>query len=146
MKVDDEGVIPPPARRLLRPHRLRPAHRLGAGRPRLRQGDPVRQDRGEVSGGRGSLRPAHTPPHPAPFRGHILNCRGQCILLLAIISIFAPPPAGQKPAVSDAGLPRYGFTHLSSGDLLREEVASGSERGTNYITNSHHEFDFQTCK
>merc|ERR1712147_603470 len=25
----------------------------------------------------------------------------------------------------------YGFTHLSSGDLLREEVASGSERGKN---------------
>ena len=24
---------------------------------------------------------------------------------------------------------KYGFTHLSSGDLLREEVASGSERG-----------------
>merc|ERR1711890_163815 len=26
---------------------------------------------------------------------------------------------------------KYGFTHLSSGDLLREEVASGSERGKN---------------
>ena len=24
---------------------------------------------------------------------------------------------------------RYGFTHLSSGDLLRAEVASGSQRG-----------------
>ena len=24
---------------------------------------------------------------------------------------------------------RYGFTHLSTGDLLRDEVASGSERG-----------------
>ena len=24
---------------------------------------------------------------------------------------------------------QYGFTHLSSGDLLREEVGSGSERG-----------------
>jgi len=24
---------------------------------------------------------------------------------------------------------RYGYTHLSSGDLLRDEVASGSERG-----------------
>lgn len=24
---------------------------------------------------------------------------------------------------------RYGFTHLSMGDLLREEVASGSEKG-----------------
>ncbi len=24
---------------------------------------------------------------------------------------------------------KYGYTHLSSGDLLRDEVASGSERG-----------------
>jgi adenylate kinase len=24
---------------------------------------------------------------------------------------------------------QYGFTHLSTGDLLREEVSSGSERG-----------------
>ena len=24
---------------------------------------------------------------------------------------------------------KYGFTHLSSGDLLRDEVKSGSERG-----------------
>lgn len=24
---------------------------------------------------------------------------------------------------------KYGYTHLSTGDLLREEVASGSERG-----------------
>jgi len=24
---------------------------------------------------------------------------------------------------------KYGFTHLSTGDLLRDEVASGSERG-----------------
>ena len=31
--------------------------------------------------------------------------------------------------VKHQSLLRYGFTHLSSGDLLREEVASGSERG-----------------
>ena len=38
-------------------------------------------------------------------------------------------PGCGKGTQCDKIVAKYGFTHLSSGDLLREEVASGSDRG-----------------
>ena len=38
-------------------------------------------------------------------------------------------PGCGKGTQCDNIVKAYGFTHLSSGDLLREEVASGSDRG-----------------
>jgi len=40
-------------------------------------------------------------------------------------------PGCGKGTQCDKIVAKYGYTHLSSGDLLREEVASGSERGKN---------------
>lgn len=38
-------------------------------------------------------------------------------------------PGSGKGTQCDKIVKKYGFTHLSTGDLLREEVASGSDRG-----------------
>merc|ERR1711926_66385 len=38
-------------------------------------------------------------------------------------------PGSGKGTQCDKIVEKYGFTHLSSGDLLRAEVQSGSERG-----------------
>ncbi len=38
-------------------------------------------------------------------------------------------PAQEKGTQCEKIVAKYGYTHLSSGDLLRLEVASGSERG-----------------
>ena len=38
-------------------------------------------------------------------------------------------PGSGKGTQCEKIVEKYGFTHLSSGDLLREEVASGSDRG-----------------
>jgi len=38
-------------------------------------------------------------------------------------------PGSGKGTQCDKIVEKYGFTHLSTGDLLRDEVASGSERG-----------------
>ena len=43
--------------------------------------------------------------------------------------IFIAPPAAGKGTISDYLVKHYGYVHLSTGDLLREEVASGSEFG-----------------
>ena len=48
-------------------------------------------------------------------------------LLIVFCNLFIPF-FGQGTQC-DKIVAKYGFTHLSSGDLLREEVASGSERG-----------------
>ncbi|KAJ6217393.1 hypothetical protein RDWZM_008550 [Blomia tropicalis] len=45
-----------------------------------------------------------------------------------IIFIIGGPGSG-KGTICDQIKTKYGFTHLSTGDLLREEVASGSEKG-----------------
>merc|ERR1719391_1927035 len=42
-------------------------------------------------------------------------------------------PGGGKGTQCDKIVAKYGFTHLSSGDLLREEVGSGSNRGKQLI-------------
>merc|ERR1712050_670815 len=49
---------------------------------------------------------------------------------LPIVWVLGGPGCG-KGTQCDKIVAQYGFTHLSSGDLLREGVASGSERGKN---------------
>jgi len=46
-----------------------------------------------------------------------------------VIFIIGGPGSG-KGTQCERIVARYGFTHLSTGDLLRDEVKSGSERGT----------------
>ena len=45
--------------------------------------------------------------------------------------MFSPPggPGSGKGTQCEKIVAKYGFTHLSTGDLLRAEVASGSDRG-----------------
>jgi adenylate kinase len=43
--------------------------------------------------------------------------------------IFVAAPAAGKGTQSDLLVKKYGYAHISTGDLLREEVASGSEFG-----------------
>ncbi|KAL4553826.1 adenylate kinase isoenzyme 1-like, partial [Arapaima gigas] len=50
------------------------------------------------------------------------------------LSSLGPPvypggPGSGKGTQCEKVVEKYGFTHLSSGDLLRAEVSSGSERG-----------------
>lgn len=45
-----------------------------------------------------------------------------------VIFVIGGPGSG-KGTQCEKIVEEYGFTHLSSGDLLREEVKSGSERG-----------------
>ena len=47
---------------------------------------------------------------------------------LPIVWVLGGPGCG-KGTQCDKIVAKYGYTHLSSGDLLREEVGSGSERG-----------------
>lgn len=56
------------------------------------------------------------PPPPAPK-------------IEADIFFVCGGPGSGKGTQCDRIVKEYGFTHLSSGDLLREEVASGSDRG-----------------
>lgn len=52
-------------------------------------------------------------------------------LLAAYFTIFyfSGGPGSGKGTQCEKIVEKYGFCHLSSGDLLRAEVASGSERG-----------------
>lgn len=43
--------------------------------------------------------------------------------------LFIAPPAAGKGTFSDLIKEKYGYVHISTGDLLREEVKSGSELG-----------------
>ncbi len=45
------------------------------------------------------------------------------------MNVPAGGPGSGKGTQCEKIVAKYGFTHLSSGDLLREEVASGSSRG-----------------
>ncbi|BFZ20716.1 hypothetical protein BsWGS_23755 [Bradybaena similaris] len=49
---------------------------------------------------------------------------------IPVIFVIGGPGSG-KGTQCEKIVRKYGFTHLSSGDLLRAEVASGSERGKN---------------
>lgn len=43
--------------------------------------------------------------------------------------IFIAPPAAGKGTISEKLKNEYGYNHISAGDVLREEMASGSELG-----------------
>lgn len=43
--------------------------------------------------------------------------------------IFIAPPAAGKGTQSELLVKRYGYAHISTGDLLRNEIASGSDLG-----------------
>ena len=43
--------------------------------------------------------------------------------------IFIAPPAAGKGTQSDLLVKKYGYSHISTGDLLRAEVAAGTELG-----------------
>merc|ERR1712172_470939 len=47
---------------------------------------------------------------------------------LPVVWVLGGPGCG-KGTQCDKIVARYGYTHLSSGDLLREDVKSGSDRG-----------------
>ncbi|XP_077290764.1 adenylate kinase isoenzyme 1-like [Arctopsyche grandis] len=49
---------------------------------------------------------------------------------LPVVWVLGGPGSG-KGTQCDKIIAQYGFTHLSTGDLLRAEVASGSDRGKN---------------
>ena len=57
-----------------------------------------------------------------------VDCSALTASGLPIVWVLGGPGCG-KGTQCDKIVAKYGFTHLSSGDLLREEVASGSERG-----------------
>ena len=40
--------------------------------------------------------------------------------------IFIAPPAAGKGTISDFLVKNYDYVHISTGDLLRDEIASGS--------------------
>lgn len=42
-------------------------------------------------------------------------------------------PGSGKGTLCDKIVGKYGFTHISTGDLLRDEVNSGSERGLKLV-------------
>ena len=46
--------------------------------------------------------------------------------------IFIAPPAAGKGTQSDLLVKKFGYEHISTGDLLRAEVASGSDFGKNF--------------
>lgn len=43
--------------------------------------------------------------------------------------IFLAPPAAGKGTLSEMFVEKYGYGHISTGDLLREEVSAGTELG-----------------
>ena len=45
--------------------------------------------------------------------------------------VITGAPGSGKGTQSDLLISKYGYEHISTGDLLREEVASGSELGLN---------------
>merc|ERR1711879_157913 len=59
-----------------------------------------------------------------------VDCSALTASGLPIVWVLGGPGCG-KGTQCDKIVAKYGLTHLSSGDLLREEVASGSERGKN---------------
>uniref|UniRef100_A0A8C9V3P6 Adenylate kinase isoenzyme 1 n=1 Tax=Scleropages formosus TaxID=113540 RepID=A0A8C9V3P6_SCLFO len=54
--------------------------------------------------------------------------RCHCNKIINVIHFTCGPGSG-KGTQCEKVVAKYGFTHLSSGDLLRAEVSSGSERG-----------------
>lgn len=52
----------------------------------------------------------------------------RALLKVPVIWVLGGPGSG-KGTQCEKIIQKYGFTHLSSGDLLRDEVESKSERG-----------------
>ena len=48
---------------------------------------------------------------------------------VCVCVFFTGGPGSGKGTQCEKVVAKYGYTHLSSGDLLRAEVSSGSERG-----------------
>merc|ERR1712044_7520 len=57
-----------------------------------------------------------------------VDCSALTASGLPIVWVLGGPGCG-KGTQCDKIVAKYGFTHLSSGDLLRDEVKSGSDRG-----------------
>merc|ERR1712108_77355 len=57
-----------------------------------------------------------------------VDCSALTASGLPIVWVLGGPGCG-KGTQCDKIVAKYGFTHLSSGDLLRAEVQSGSDRG-----------------
>merc|ERR1712077_8298 len=57
-----------------------------------------------------------------------VDCSALTAAKLPIVWVLGGPGCG-KGTQCDKIVAKYGFTHLSSGDLLRDEVNSGSARG-----------------
>ena len=57
-----------------------------------------------------------------------VDCSALTASGLPIVWVLGGPGCG-KGTQCDKIVAKYGYTHLSSGDLLRAEVQSGSERG-----------------
>jgi len=64
----------------------------------------------------------------APVERKELNLTPLREAKLPVIFVVGGPGCG-KGTQCERIVKKYGYTHLSSGDLLRDEVASGSERG-----------------
>lgn len=52
--------------------------------------------------------------------------------LIWILNKIGGPGSG-KGTLCDKIVAKYGFTHISTGDLLRDEVNTGSERGQELV-------------
>lgn len=63
---------------------------------------------------------------------NLVHCGALCFglkLIFLTLQLLGGPGSGKGTQCAKI-VEKFGFCHLSSGDLLREEVASGSERGT----------------
>lgn len=60
---------------------------------------------------------------------YFLNYSANNFCLLLVCFCFPGGPGSGKGTQCEKVVAKYGYTHLSSGDLLRAEVSSGSERG-----------------
>lgn len=67
-------------------------------------------------------------PHLLGSRGG-LSLRGPRFLGLLNRRVLAGGPGSGKGTQCEKIVQKYGYTHLSTGDLLRAEVSSGSARG-----------------
>ncbi|CAL8469532.1 g9073 [Coccomyxa elongata] len=74
----------------------------------------------------------HLPPEPTPAwvdPGTVSRTTGSPALADACIVFVLGGPGSGKGTQCDMIVKKYGFVHLSAGDLLREEVKKGTELG-----------------
>ncbi|XP_058796538.1 adenylate kinase isoenzyme 1 [Phymastichus coffea] len=101
------------------------------GRGNLVQGGVVRRPRAQISKTLEDHAAGRALPISSRLTSHASMCecapRGSATRMKTIW-IIGGPGCG-KGTQCERIIAKYGFAHLSSGDLLREEVASGSPRG-----------------